>query len=65
MLKTIGKKLATGMYNHADKIAGAGLIGLGAYGTHKFIHGYNHPVEPYVNEAVVQRRQITETRGSR
>ena len=63
MIGKLAKKLVTGMYNHSGKIAGASLVGLGAYGTNKFIHRYNNPVEPYVNEAVVNRRQITETRG--
>ena len=65
MLKFLGKKLVTGMYNHAGKIASASLIGLGAYGANAFIHRYNNPVEPYVNDSVVQRRQITDTRGNR
>ena len=63
MIGKLAKKLATGMYNHSGKIAAAGLISLGAYGTNAFINRYNNPVEPYVNEALVNRRQITETRG--
>lgn len=63
MLKTIGKKLATGIYNNAGLIAKGGLIGLGAYGANAFINRYKNPVEPYVNEAIVDRRRITETRS--
>ena len=43
MIGKLAKKLATGMYNHSGKIAAAGLISLGAYGTNAFINRYNNP----------------------
>ena len=64
MIGKLAKKLGTGLYNHAGLIAQGSLVGLGAYGTNKFINRYNNPVEPYVNEAVVDRRRITD-KGNR